>query len=156
ERPVAGARLRQGSAVWPRVVLCVIGAFALAGLCGLLTTLGHGLLPSIMRGDQDAATKVFVAAPCWALSLAALFVVRRRRPHSVVALWLVVVMCAWIFDIALASVLNGARYALGWYSGRVYGLLAASFILGVLLLENSSLHARLQQARERERARAQA
>jgi signal transduction histidine kinase len=67
-----------------------------------------------------------------------------------------VTMCVWIFDVALASVLNAGRYDLGWYAGRIYGLLAASFVLIVLLLENSVLYAQLVRARENERQRAQA
>jgi diguanylate cyclase (GGDEF)-like protein len=58
-------------------------------------------------------------------------------------LWLIVVMCAWLFDIALSAVFNGGRYDVGFYAGRIYGLFAASFVLGVLLLENSKLYARL-------------
>jgi signal transduction histidine kinase len=64
-----------------------------------------------------------------------------------------VTLCAWIFDIALASVLNAGRYDLGWYAGRIYGLLAASFVLLVLLLENSVLHAKVAAVRESERRR---
>jgi signal transduction histidine kinase/CheY-like chemotaxis protein len=57
-----------------------------------------------------------------------------------------VVMCAWVFDIALAAVLNAGRFDLGFYAGRIYGLLAASFVLMVLLLENGKLYARLVQS----------
>jgi signal transduction histidine kinase len=60
-----------------------------------------------------------------------------------------VVMCVWIFDIALASVLNHGRYDLGWYAGRIYGLLAGSFVLVVLLLENGELYAALAGAHDR-------
>jgi light-regulated signal transduction histidine kinase (bacteriophytochrome) len=60
-------------------------------------------------------------------------------------------MCAWIFDIALAAVLNSGRFDLGFYAGRVYGLAAASFVLIVLLLENGVLHARLVEAYAAER-----
>ena len=38
-------------------------------------------------------------------------------------------MSAWVFDIALAAVLNAGRFDLGFYAGRIYGLLAASFVL---------------------------
>jgi signal transduction histidine kinase len=84
------------------------------------------------------------------LSLVALAVLWRRRPRTVLDLWLMVVMCVWIFDVALASVLNHGRFDLGWYAGRVYGLLATSFVLLVLLLEHSVLYARLIAARESE------
>lgn len=131
-------------------------ALALAVACGLilLTTAMHDGLPEIMRGDRDASTKVIVASACWALSLAALPVLWRRRPHSLVDLWLMVTVCVWIFEIALASVLNGGRYDLGWYGGRIYGLFAASFVLMALLLENSVLHAQVVQVRESERRQA--
>jgi hypothetical protein len=61
-------------------------------------------------------------------------------------------MCAWIFDVALAAVLNGGRFDVGWYAGRAYGLAASSFVLVVLLLENGLLYGRLVAAHEREQA----
>ena len=72
-------------------------------------------------------------------------------------LWLMVVMWAWMFDIALSAILNGGRFDLGFYVGRTSGLLAASFVLMVLLIENSVLYARLigahaSERRERRRA----
>src|SRR5437899_361748 len=94
---------------------------------------------------------IFVVSSVWVLTLVALAVLWRRRPHSVLDLWLMVVMCAWIFDIALSAVLNAGRFDLGFYAGRIYGLLAASFVLIVLLLENSVLYARLVETHESER-----
>ena len=140
-----------GAAILASVAAVLAVAFALT----LLTTAGHHALPVIMQGDRDASTKLLVATACWTLSLAVLPVLWRRRPHSLVDLWLMVTVCAWIFDIALASVLNGGRYDLGWYAGRIYGLLAASFVLVALLAENSVLFARFIGTRERERQRAQ-
>jgi signal transduction histidine kinase/ActR/RegA family two-component response regulator len=60
-----------------------------------------------------------------------------------------VVLCAWLFDIALAAVLNHGRFDLGFYAGRIYGLLAASFVLTVLLLEHTRLYARLAETNAR-------
>ena len=54
-----------------------------------------------------------------------------------------VVMCAWLFDIALSAILNVARFDLGFYLGRIYGLCAASFVLAVLLIDNVGLQAKL-------------
>ena len=143
----------RGSARAP--ILSAAGAVFLL-VCGLtlVTTAGHDALPAIMQGDLDAPAKVIVATVSWALCLIALPFLWRRRPHSVLDLWLMVVMCVWIFDIALASVLNHGRYDLGWYAGRVYGLLAASFVLLVLLLENGRIYAELVGSRESERRRA--
>jgi signal transduction histidine kinase len=53
--------------------------------------------------------------------------------------------------VALAAVLNHGRFDLGFYAGRIYGLLAASFVLVVLLIEHALLYARLAEAHESER-----
>ncbi len=37
-----------------------------------------------------------------------------------------VAMCAWLFDIALSAIVNVARFDLGFYAGRLYGLCAAT------------------------------
>jgi len=138
---------RPGLAIVSTVV-AVLGV-----VCGLtlLATAGQNALPAIMRGNQYTPVLIFVVSSIWGLSLLALLVLWRRRPRSVLDLWLMVVMCAWLFDIGLAAVLNQGRFDVGWYAGRIYGLLAASFVLMVLLLENSKLYARLVEAYEGER-----
>jgi signal transduction histidine kinase len=125
------------------IVGCMAAGIALAAGLTLFTTAGHDLLPPIMAGNRDAPAKVVVAFAVWLLCLAALPLLWRRRPHSVLDLWLMVVMWVWVFDVALAAVLNAGRFDLGWYAGRVYGLLAGTFVLAVLLLENSKLYFRL-------------
>lgn len=133
------------------IPLGVVAAFALAAAMTLLATAGHDLLPPIMRGNLDDTTKIFVACATWALSLAALAVLWWRRRRTVLDIWLMVVMCVWVFDVALAAVLNHGRFDIGWYGGRVYGLLAMGFVLVVLLIEYAVLQARLLAAREAER-----
>src|SRR5262249_29581117 len=70
---------------------------------------------------------------------------------SVLGLRMLVVLGAWVFDIGLAAVLNAGRFDLGFYAGRVYGLVASSLVLLVLLLENGTLYARLAAALQGER-----
>jgi signal transduction histidine kinase len=111
------------------------------------------LMP-LMLGNADAQAKGVVATVTWLVGVAALALLWWRRPHSVIDLWLMVVLCVWASDTALAALFNNARYDLGWYTGRVYGLLASSFVLAVLLLENSMLYARLVEANEAQRQRA--
>jgi len=130
----------------------LVAMLSLAGAFMLLATRGDALLPQIMNGDTDSGAKIFVALFAWLFSLAALALLWRRKPHSLLDMWLMVIMCIWIFDVALASVLNHARYDVGWYVGRIYGLMAASFVLIALLLENGKLYAELASASARERA----
>jgi RsiW-degrading membrane proteinase PrsW (M82 family) len=67
-----------------------------------------------------------VVSTVWATTLIALFFLWRRRPHTVLDLWLIVVICVWGLDVALSAVLNAARFDLGFYAGRTYGLLASA------------------------------
>jgi C4-dicarboxylate-specific signal transduction histidine kinase len=78
-----------------------------------------------------------------ALALWAFVLLWRRRRKSLLDLWLMVVMGYLLCDVALSSYLNATRYDLGFYAGRLYGVLAASFVLAALVLENSRLHHRL-------------
>lgn len=134
------------------IAMAIVGAVALAVALVLLTTAGHDVLPALMRGNRDDSGKFLVAFCTWTLSLAALLYLWRKA-RSVLDLWLMVTLVAWLLDIALAAVLNGARFDVGFYGGRVYGLLASSFVLVVLLLENSRLYADLARANVRERQR---
>jgi signal transduction histidine kinase/ActR/RegA family two-component response regulator len=109
-----------------------------------------------MRGNRYTPAMLAVVSATWALSLVALLVLRRRRERTVLDLWLMVVMVAWLFDVALSAVLNAGRFDLGFYAGRIYGLLAASFVLAMLLLENGKLYARLVESNARAEAANQA
>ena len=109
----------------------------------VLTTAGHGFLPPIMDHNSYTSAAIFFLGASWVFSVAALAALWWRGVRSVLDLWVAVVMCAWVFDIALSAVFNGGRYDLGFYAGRAYGLLAASFVLIVVLLETSGLFNRL-------------
>jgi diguanylate cyclase (GGDEF)-like protein len=86
---------------------------------------------------------IFATTSTWSLSLIALAVLWRRRPHALLDLWLMVTLCAWVGDIALGAVINGGRYDLGFYVGRINGLLATSVVLLMLLAETLALYRRL-------------
>jgi PAS domain S-box-containing protein len=116
-------------------VLAIIAAFI------WIVTAQHDALPILLRDGRYTATMLGVVSFVWSLSFAALVSLWFRRPHSVIDIWLMVVMCAWLFDIALSAILNVARYDLGFYAGRLYGLFAAGFVLAVLLIENVRLQA---------------
>ena len=133
---IGAARPRPAIAATALVV-----ALAAAGLA-LVATAGQALLPPIMQGNRYTPAMIMVVSTVWTLSGAALYFLWRRPPHSVLDAWLMVVACAWMFDIALAAVFNAGRFDLGFYAGRIYGLLAATFVLVVLLLENTALYAR--------------
>lgn len=126
-----------------------LAAAAVVGLAialALLATLGGDVLPAIMQANRYTPVMFSVAGITWGLCIIALGVLWRTRAQSTMDIWLMVVLCVWICDVALSVVFNGGRYDLGFYAGRLFGLLAASFVLLVLLFENSFLHSRLAAA----------
>lgn len=145
-------RIRTGNEAChgPSIPASVAAVVALALAATLLATAGQEWLPGIMIGNRYTPIMIGVVSSVWASSLIALIVLWRQRPHSLLDVWLMVVIAAWLFDIALSAVLNGGRFDLGFYAGRIYGLLAASFVLMVLLLENGTLYLRLLESHARE------
>jgi signal transduction histidine kinase/CheY-like chemotaxis protein len=133
-------------------LLVAIAAVALA-VCAVvsLATAGQALLPPIMDGSHYTPAMTGVVTSVWLMSLIALGLLWRRRPHSVLDLWLMVVMIAWLADVALSAVLNAGRFDLGFYAGRIFGFAASSFVLLALLLETRALYARLARSLEVER-----
>ncbi len=119
-----------------------------------LVTVRHDLLPVMISGGHFTATLTGTLSLEVFLSFATLLVLWFRRPHSVLDVWLMVVMIAWMFDIALSGILNAARFDLGFYAGRFYGLCAASFVLAVLLIDNVALQGQLARLLEKLRRQA--
>ena len=148
-RPEAG----NGIGVNVRKDILIGAGIVAAGVAAIvaLTTVGQTALPAIMDGSHYTPAMMGVVGSVWLFSLAALAALWRRRPLSVLDLWLMVVMCAWMCDIALSAVLNQGRFDLGFYAGRIFGLAATSFVLLVLLLETRALYAELARSLEGER-----
>jgi two-component system, NarL family, sensor histidine kinase UhpB len=139
------------------VLSCIVVVLAWVSMLTALVTIGHESMPRILNPQALSTPRFYlpgyfaVIAVVWAVSFAALVILMRRRPHSVLDLWVMVVLCAWFFDIGLASALNRGRFDLGFYVGRIYGLLAATFVLIVLTFENVRLYARVVAALDSER-----
>src|ERR1700716_44091 len=116
---------------------------------------GDALLPRINLDPVHFSTVWLYIAACLALlSVVALIVLWIRR-RSVLDLWLMVVMSAYVIEICLIAFPIPARFSFGWYAGRVFGLLSGSLLLFVLLYEITMLYAQLLRAvlaqrRERE------
>jgi PAS domain S-box-containing protein len=130
---VGGAIL--GSVISVGVTISVVAWVAIAKGNSLPIIVSGGQFNSALVGIESVAGFVILAAP--------LLVLWFRRPHSVIDIWLMVVLCAWLFDIALSAILNGARFDLGFYAGRLYGACAASFVLAALLIHSVDLQAQL-------------
>lgn len=85
----------------------------------------------------------------WAMGVttvvALVAVLRLARHGRVLHLWLGVALTAFLFDI-LPNMAAMERFAFGWYYGRVSGILAATFLLCMLLREIALLYVSLSDA----------
>jgi len=136
-----GARIK--GAAGTAILASVVAVFVTMSALAWVVTAKHDILPTLLSGGRYTTTMIGVVSAVWSLSLAGLLVLWFRRPHSVLDVWLMVVLCAWLFDIALSAIVNVARFDLGFYVGRIYGLFAASFVLAILLSDNVAMQAEL-------------
>ena len=141
-RAPATWRTGQAVAFTAGVAALLVAAFT------LLTTAGEAWLPPIMVGNRYTATMITVVTLVWSGSAVAAAVMWRHRQRSVLDLWLFVSMCAWVFDIGLSALFNAGRFDLGFYAGRLYGLLASCFVLITLLAQTLRLYGQLAAAND--------
>jgi PAS domain S-box-containing protein len=125
------------------ILMCIVSVGAVMSAVVWAVTSRHDLLPTLLSGGHYTPIMVGVVSTVWCLCLAAVLVLLVRRPYSVLDVWIMVAMCAWLFDIALSAIVNVARFDVGFYAGRLYGLCAASFVLAVLLIDNVGLQAQI-------------
>ena len=138
-----------------------IGALLIALFVSLLVlvgTTGAPYLPALLDGNRTLPLYHWIASAVLALSVWVLYATVRKRPRSVLDVWLTVAMSAWVFEVGLSCAFNAGLFDLGFYAGRLYGLAASLFVLGALAIDNIALHARLHatfQEMVETRARAQ-
>lgn len=130
------------------VVIVALGATILA-------TAGQDLLLPVMVGNKTTPTFFTFISIVWACGVVAILMLWRRTPRSILDIWLMVALCAWLIDVALGSMLNAGRFDLGFYAGRIYGLMAASFVLVLLLLETRALYSHLAKSLDAQRVEAE-
>lgn len=138
--------------IWQRAVTTV-GAAALAAAALSWAIIGSDrLLPPLMRDARVVGALWSVVPPVViALYLAGLAALWRGR-RSALDLWLMVVLGTLLADLVLlAYVSGGIRLSVGWWAGRAFGLVSASIVLVALLVETTSLHARLARSVAAER-----
>ena len=140
-----------GAAIFSSVA--VTGAVVCAAT--LFVTTANDLLPRTLLDPVRFSTLWLYVAGCLALLIVVALVVLWSRQRSVLDLWLMVVMCTYLIEIYLISFPVLIRFSIGWYAGRVFGVVSGSLILFVLLYEITALYGQLLRAivaqrRERE------
>jgi signal transduction histidine kinase len=133
------------------ILLSFAATIALVLAFTWLSTAGEPLLPQVIAGDRRASSFPYISGSVWLLAVIAFVLLWWRRHRTVIDLWLVVVLFAWVGEIALSVVLAPVRFSIGFYAGRLYGVIAASIVLIVLLSQTTALYARLARAIATER-----
>jgi signal transduction histidine kinase len=151
----ASRRYSQGkvnAAILRSFVFTALGAVAVTVLC----MNGDGVLPRIMldRARFVSEWPLVVGAPIALLCTSALVVLWLRR-RSILDLFLMVVLSAFLIEIPPHYYPFPARFSTGWYAVRITSLISSSIVLVVLLYEITALYggllsAVLRQRRERE------
>jgi signal transduction histidine kinase len=83
----------------------------------------------------------YVAAVLLLLLTAAMALLWRGK-RSILDLWLLVALWAWLIELVLVMG-TSARFSLLWYAGRSYGLLSGLFVLLMLLSKTARIYSRL-------------
>ena len=147
----------EAGSVAPAIAAAIVIAFALATIAVLLATVAVDAMPPLIReGNWGRIGRRFGVVFWLATLIAPGFVWYRTRARTVLDLWLLVVTITWLLDVLLSVIIVNVRYELGWYAGRIFGLMAASFVLGALLMETGNLYGRLIRSIDELRARADA
>lgn len=101
-------------------------------------------LPPLMR-DGRQVNLLWQVVPALAMALYAVDIVLLlwfRR--SALSLWVCIVLFSLGIELLLISYLGGGtRLSVGWWAGRLYGLVAMSIILLVLIAQTTLVHVRL-------------
>ena len=133
---------------WLTTRTAICGALAtvaaLAAAMTLASMSADNLLPTIMVGaDYSRMVWTGISPALLVLTALAIATLWRRRWTSLLDMWLFAVLWVWICDVSLSAVVGSSRFDLGWYGGRLFGLLAGGFVLSSLLVESTKLYGQL-------------
>lgn len=119
--------------------LCATVSISLVLGLVYLTIAGGQFLPPLFKNVFEFTPLAFYVSyfDLFVAAVALVFLWTRRR--SVLDLWLMVVACAFISELALASF----RFSLGFYFNRLLSFATSTIVLVVLLVETVDLYKRL-------------
>ena len=132
----------------------IILTAGLIGVVGLvlfqiaLVTTYIDYMPLMLVNNSYRPALLYTISTIAVLAVISLILLGRklRTAPTILDLWLTVVLSSWLYDVGLSSLFNNGRWDLGFYVGRVYGLVSAGFVLVMLIIETTRLNERLSVA----------
>jgi signal transduction histidine kinase len=138
--------LRDRSTMTPIVITVVCVLAVIAGLTWIVTAKTE-YLPSFYTTDVRLQTRfgnqVNFALSLWVATALAVLLFRRR---TILDLWLMVTLLAWMPNFLVAALSSSVRFSVGWYAARGFVLIASCMVLTGLLTETTFLYSRLASA----------
>jgi len=108
-----------------------------------IATAGESYLPKLLPSrSQSPADLQYVGTLLLLLTATALLWLWFRR-RTVLDLWLMVAMCAWLAQGIAKWIHTSGRFSLSWYAGSTLFAISSTVLLVVLLKETMSLYGRL-------------
>lgn len=127
------------------VLVSVVSVLCLVIAVTWLATVHHDILPVMMREGADFKAFTFgfhTMAAGSALLCVVVIAVLWGRPRSLLDLWLLVVMWAWLLNSILLLMLRYS-YDVVWYANVAFALVSATCVLLVLLSETAIMRTQL-------------
>jgi signal transduction histidine kinase len=125
-------------------VACVLAV--IAGLTWIVTAKTE-YLPVLFTTDVRFHTRlpnqINIALWLWGSTALAVLLFRRR---TILDLWLMVTLLAYMPNFLVAIIGSSIRFTIGWYAARCFILVGNCMLLGVLLVETTLLYSRLASA----------
>ena len=132
---------------WAPSLVTLAGVIATIALLTWIVTTKTEYLPSFYTDDIRSQTQFGnqVNFALWLWGATALTVLFFRR-RTILDLWLMVTLLAYMPSFLVAIVGSSIRFTVGWYAARCFVLVASCMLLTVLLLETMFLYSRLANA----------
>jgi signal transduction histidine kinase len=125
-------------------IVCVVAV--IAGLTWIVTA-KVDYLPSLYSANVTLQTRfaIRINLVLWLWDATALVVLLSRR-RTILDLWLMVTLLAWMPNFLVAALSSSVRFSIGWYAARGFVLIGSCMLLTVLIIETMFLYSRLASA----------
>jgi len=125
-------------------VACVLAV--IVGLTWIVTSKAE-YLPKFYNSDVAVQTRLGnqINFALWLWGATALTVLFFRR-RTILDLWLMVILLAYMPNFLVAMIGSSVRFTIGWYAARGFVLIGSCMLLSVLLVETMFLYSRLVSA----------
>jgi signal transduction histidine kinase len=136
-----------GRSTTATVTITIVCVFATIAVLTWIVTAKTEHLPVLFTTDVRFQTRlgnqINVALWLWGATALTVLLFRRR---TILDLWLMVTLLAYMPNFLVAIIGSSIRFTIGWYAARGFILVGSCMLLTVLLVETTLLYSRLASA----------